>query len=146
MHVFVEVGCGMWVRMDEIVAISDAEPTPDGQFALARHRTEAVQAVVLLRGGQLIPAYHAAGTIVQQLEGSPVAEVAAPGGTSGRTDVAVEELPVGQPTTVDQETRRTSEAGTTGRSASEAGQSPKGGDWVREGNREFRKSAEPDDA
>ena len=140
MHVFVEVGCGMWVRMDEIVAISDVEPTPDGQFALARHRTEAVQAVVLLRGGQLIPAYHAAGTIVQQLEGSPVAEVAAPGGASDRTDVAVEELPVGQ------ETRRTSEAGTTGRSASEAGQSPKGGDWVREGNREFRKSARPDDA
>jgi hypothetical protein len=55
--------------MDEIVAISAGQPAPGGQFALAQNGAEPIKAVVLLRSGQLIPAYRDAGAIAEQLEG-----------------------------------------------------------------------------
>ena len=69
MPAFIDIGRGTWVRMDEIVAISAGQPAPSGQFALAQTGAEPIKAVVLLRSGQLIPAYHDAGAIAAQLEG-----------------------------------------------------------------------------
>ena len=79
MPAFIDIGRGTWVRMDEIVAISAGQPAPGGQFALAQNGAEPIKAVVLLRSGQLIPAYHDAGSIAAQLEGEAASAPASSG-------------------------------------------------------------------
>jgi hypothetical protein len=78
---FIDVGHGIWVSADEIVGISEGVPTPEGKLALAHHGAEPVLAVVLLRGGQLVPAYRDARAILGELG----ADTGTPVGRQGQT-------------------------------------------------------------
>ncbi|MDQ3906378.1 MAG: DUF2795 domain-containing protein [Actinomycetota bacterium] len=93
MPAFIDVGRSTWVRMDEIVAISAGQPAPGGQFALAQNGAEPIKAVVLLRNGQLVPAYRDAGSIAEQLDGGRDTAAFAPASSDDGQAAASPEVP-----------------------------------------------------